>query len=71
MKGMHYLIVIDFSRYVEVAAMTKTTKASEVIRVLKSIFARHGIPEQVRSDTVRSMTVQNSHTFQNSEDLNT
>ena len=50
MKGMHYLIVIDFSRYVEVAAMAKTTKSSEVIRVLKSIFARHGIPEQLRSD---------------------
>ena len=51
MKGMDYLIVIDyFSRYVEVAAMTKTTKSSEVIRVLNSIFARHGIPEQLRSD---------------------
>jgi len=42
MKGMDYLIVIDYySRYVEVAVMTKTTK---------STFARHGIPEQVRSD---------------------
>ena len=51
MKGMDYLIIIDcYSRYVEDAAMTKTTKASEVIRVLKSIFARHGIPEQLRSD---------------------
>ena len=30
--------------------MTKTTKSSEVIRALKSIFARHGTPEQVRSD---------------------
>jgi len=51
MKWMDYLIVIDYySRYVEVAAMTKTTTSSEVIRALKSIFARHGIPEQVRSD---------------------
>ena len=51
MKGMDYLIVIDYySRYVEVAAMTKTTKSSEIITALKSIFARHGIPEQVRSD---------------------
>ena len=51
MKGMDYLIVIDYySRYVKVAAMTKTTKSSEIIRALKSIFARHGIPEQVRSD---------------------
>ena len=30
--------------------MQTTTKSSEVIRELKSIFARHGIPEQVRSD---------------------
>lgn len=45
------MIVIDYySRYVEVAAMTKTTKSNEIIRALKSIFARHGIPEQVRSD---------------------
>ena len=51
MKGMDYLIVIDYySRYVEVAAMTKNTKSSEIIRALKSIFAPHGIPEQVRSD---------------------
>ena len=46
-----YLIVVDyFSRYVEVAAMNKTTKSSEIIRALKAIFARHGIPEEVRSD---------------------
>ena len=51
MKGMDYLIVIDYYlRYVEVAAMKKTTKSSEIIRALKSIFARHGVPEQVRSD---------------------
>ena len=51
LKGADYLIVINyFSRYVEVAAMQETTKSSEVIRALKSIFARHGIPEQVRSD---------------------
>ena len=30
--------------------MQKTTNSSEVIRELKSTFARHGIPEQVRSD---------------------
>ena len=43
-------IAIDyFSRYVDVAAMQKTTKSSEPIRALKSVFARHGIP-QVRSD---------------------
>ena len=51
LKGVDYLIVMDyFSRYVEVAAMQTTTKSSDVLRALKSIFARHGIPEQVRSD---------------------
>ena len=51
LKGVDYLIVIDyFSRYDEIAAMQTTTKSSEVIRELKSTFARHGIPEQVRSD---------------------
>ena len=51
LKGIDYLIVTDyFSKYIEVAAMKKTTMSSEVIRALRSIFARHGIPEQVRSD---------------------
>ena len=51
LKGINYLIVKDyFSRYIEVAAMKKTTKSSEVIRALKSIFARYGIPEQVQSN---------------------
>ena len=36
LKGIDYAIVIDyFSLYVEVAAMQKTTKSSEVIRALK------------------------------------
>ena len=39
-----------YSRYIEVAAMTKNKKGSEVVRALKSIFARHGIPEKIRSD---------------------
>ena len=70
MKGVDYLIAIDYySRYVEVEVMTKTTKSSEIIRALKSIFSRHGIPEQVT--TVRSMTAQNSHTLQKSGDLTT
>ena len=51
LDNLNYLIVVDyFSRYIEVAAMQKTTKSYEVIRALKSIFARHGIPEEVRSD---------------------
>ena len=48
---LNYLIVVDyFSRYIEIAAMQKTTKSHEVIRALKAIFTRHRIPEEVRSD---------------------
>ena len=51
LDNLNYLIVVDyFSRFVEVAALKKTTQSHEVIRALKGIFARHGIPEQVRSD---------------------
>ena len=39
-----------FSRYVEVALLQSSQTSREVIRALKSIFARHGIPEMVRSD---------------------
>lgn len=45
-----YLLVVDyFSRYPEVIKLNSTT-SSQVIAVLKTIFARHGIPETVRSD---------------------
>ena len=45
-----YLLVVDyFSRYPEVIRLTSTSSVS-VIVALKSIFARHGIPEIIRSD---------------------
>ena len=52
LDNLNYLIMmVDyFSRFVEVAALKKTTQSHKVIRTLKGIFARHGIPEQVRSD---------------------
>lgn len=50
LKGITYLLVIDyFSRYIEVQSLTSTTSAS-IIRSLKSIFARHGLPTTVMSD---------------------
>ena len=51
LNKLNYLIVVDcFSRYIEIAAMQKTTKSHEVIRALKEIFTRHRIPKEVRSD---------------------
>ena len=48
--GTHYVPTVDyFSRYPEVIQLTSTTSAA-VIRALKSVFSRHGIPETVRSD---------------------
>ena len=49
-KGITYLLVVDYySRFIEIAKLSTTT-SSDVIRHLKSIFARHGIPEEVISD---------------------
>ena len=50
LKGEQYLIVVDyFSRYPEIAKLSTTT-SSVIITMLKSMFARHGVPEVVRSD---------------------
>ena len=49
-KGSNYILVVDYlSRYIEIACLTKKT-SSEVIRQLRIIFARHGIPREVISD---------------------
>ena len=51
LKSVDYLIVVDYySRFIELGAMNKNKTISEVSRVLKSLFARHGIPETLRSD---------------------
>ena len=49
-KKRRYLIVVDyFSNFIEVNYLASLA-SSETIRALKSVFARHGIPEVVRSD---------------------
>ncbi|KAJ8377185.1 hypothetical protein SKAU_G00077650 [Synaphobranchus kaupii] len=46
----NYLLVVDYaSRFVEIALLTPT-RSTDVITHLKSIFARHGIPETVVTD---------------------
>ena len=50
LHGKTYLLVVDyFSHYLEVQTLTTTTSAS-VIRALKAIFSRHGIPAVLISD---------------------
>ena len=50
LKDITYLLVIDyFSRSIELQSLTITTSAS-IIRSLKSIFARHGLPMTMMSD---------------------
>ena len=50
LKNSTYLLMIDYySRYVEMARLIRAT-AEDVVNHMKSIFARHGIPEQVMSD---------------------
>ena len=47
---MHYPLVIDyFSRYIEIAKLTSESTGC-VIKHMKSIFARHGIPQELISD---------------------
>ena len=61
--GEHYLLVVDyFSRYPEIARLSSTTSAT-VIKSLQSIFARHGIPEVVRSDNGPQYSSQEFQTF--------
>ena len=51
LKGTDYLVIVDyFSRYSEVHKLGSTTAESVVINTLKATFARHGIPEILRSD---------------------
>ena len=49
-KNSHYLLVIDyFSRFIEIAKLTSETTGG-VIKHMSSIFARHGIPQELVSD---------------------
>ena len=50
LKGEEYLVIVDyFSRYPEVHKLKSTTIQS-IVNTLKTAFARHGIPEILRSD---------------------
>ena len=64
-----YLLVVDyFSMYPEVRKMSSTTSSS-IISALKSVFARHGIPEVLRSDNGPQYTSKEFKTFASSYDF--
>ena len=49
LNNKYYIIVVDYySHYIELAEIRN--KTADVIRALKAIFARHGIPMLVFSD---------------------
>ena len=57
-QNSDYLLVVDYvSRFFEVSKLPDT-KSSTVVTYMKSIFARHGIPREIRSDNASQYTSQ-------------
>ena len=51
-QSLGYLIAVDYySQSIEITAMNRNKRGSDVLRCLKSMFSQHGILERVRSDT--------------------
>ena len=49
-NNSHYLLIIDyFSRYIEIAKLSSESTTA-IVKHTKSIFARHGIPQEIVSD---------------------
>ncbi|XP_037515415.1 uncharacterized protein LOC119391838 [Rhipicephalus sanguineus] len=63
LEGQTFLLVVDYySRFPEVVTLRSTT-ARAVIDALKSVFARHGIPQDVRSDNGPPFSLQEFAAF--------
>ena len=62
-KKTSYILVVDYcSRYTEIASL-RTTNSNGVIQKLKTVFARHGIPECLVSDNGPQFTSQQFQKF--------
>ena len=52
-KGVEFLLIVDYySKYPELCRLGQQKNASVVISHVKSVFARHGIPEEVIADNM-------------------
>ena len=49
-KGTYLLLVDYYSRYIEVIKCISSTTSAAIIGSIKSIFSRHGIPEELVFD---------------------
>ncbi|XP_064464772.1 uncharacterized protein LOC135376117 [Ornithodoros turicata] len=62
-KGQEYLLMVDYtSRFPDVLALNNTS-AEAVVNAYKSVFARFGIPEVVRSDNGPQFGSREFHSF--------
>ena len=60
-----YLVLVNYySRYIEIALLINQT-SKQVIAILKTIFARHGIPQTVVSDNAAQFSSQEFADFAN------
>lgn len=68
-KGEEYMVVVDYySRYFELDRLHSTTSGS-VIRKIKAVFARHGVPEKLISDNGPQYSSQEFKSFAASWDF--
>ena len=66
-KKQHYVVLVDaYSRYIEIGNLRQQTTSESVIKSLKTIFARHGIPELVFSDNGPQFDSKDFKTFSES-----
>ena len=66
-QKQHYVVLFDFySRYIEIANLRQQQSSESVIKSLKEIFSRHGIPELLISDNGRQFSSKEFQEFSDS-----